>query len=235
MARMLFLEGERAGDAIELADGQTIGRLPGCDVVLDHPSISRRHARVERRGDALWLVDLGSSNGLRVAGQRIPEVLVEDGLALAVGAVEVHFAVADPADEPLEEDFDFADGASAAPPAVPPPAVPPPAVPPDAGLALEDPAEIELAAAAPPRRRPGAPEASARTPDAEPAASSAPAPLERRRAELVRTVASEPTGLLRGDLTQYPAWVQALAWLLVLAVFAGVAWGAFALVQGAKG
>jgi serine phosphatase RsbU (regulator of sigma subunit) len=46
-----------------------IGRGGGCDVVLNHPSVSRRHAELEHAPDGTWAVrDLGSRNGTRVNG-----------------------------------------------------------------------------------------------------------------------------------------------------------------------
>ena len=48
-----------------------VGRIEGCDVRLDDPSLSRRHARL-RVGDAITLEDLDSANGTRVRGQKIP-------------------------------------------------------------------------------------------------------------------------------------------------------------------
>jgi two-component system, NtrC family, response regulator AtoC len=68
----------------------TIGRGEDCDVVLDHPSISRKHATVEI-GEQLRIEDLGSANGTFVGGVRIaaskpvgfgPGVLVELGSVL---------------------------------------------------------------------------------------------------------------------------------------------------------
>jgi ABC-type multidrug transport system ATPase subunit len=50
-----------------------IGRAPDCDVCLPHPTVSRYHALVERRDDGLWLLDLGSVNGVFVGGRRIVE------------------------------------------------------------------------------------------------------------------------------------------------------------------
>ena len=44
---------------------KTIGRDPGCDLVLEHPAVSRNHARIELAGDGLVsLRDSGSSNGV---------------------------------------------------------------------------------------------------------------------------------------------------------------------------
>jgi ABC transport system ATP-binding/permease protein len=48
-----------------------IGRDNTNQVVLDHPSISRRHAEISRQGNGFALRDLGSANGTFVNGQRI--------------------------------------------------------------------------------------------------------------------------------------------------------------------
>lgn len=48
-----------------------VGREDGADVVIDNPSVSRRHAEI-RLGDNGWEVhDLGSSNGTFIRGNRI--------------------------------------------------------------------------------------------------------------------------------------------------------------------
>lgn len=41
----------------------TIGRHPDCSLQLNVDRISRLHARLEQRGDEIWLEDLGSTNG----------------------------------------------------------------------------------------------------------------------------------------------------------------------------
>ncbi len=43
-----------------------IGRDPANDIVIKHPSVSGRHAKVTVEGDALWIEDLGSRNGTYV-------------------------------------------------------------------------------------------------------------------------------------------------------------------------
>ena len=54
-----------AGDACSL------GRAPGCDLVINHPLVSRLHARVERNGMHFLLVDAGSVNGTFINGRRL--------------------------------------------------------------------------------------------------------------------------------------------------------------------
>src|SRR5438876_8001890 len=56
-------------------DTLVLGRSDDCDIRLEHPSVSRRHATLQRRTDGLWLTDLGSVNGTRREGQRANEPL----------------------------------------------------------------------------------------------------------------------------------------------------------------
>src|SRR5688500_8042589 len=49
----------------------TLGRDDSCDISLDHARISRRHAEIHIAQE-ISVLDLGSTNGVRVGGQRIP-------------------------------------------------------------------------------------------------------------------------------------------------------------------
>jgi len=52
--------------------GTVVGRSRDCDVVLDDPDVSRRHARIAQDAAGGWVVeDLGSTNGVAVNGVRI--------------------------------------------------------------------------------------------------------------------------------------------------------------------
>jgi pSer/pThr/pTyr-binding forkhead associated (FHA) protein len=76
---------------VVVAGRAVVGRDPDCDVVLESRSVSRRHAIVERAGEA-WLVrDLGSANGLFVEGRRVSEAPLGNGTALRFGDVEATF------------------------------------------------------------------------------------------------------------------------------------------------
>lgn len=76
-----------------LAEGENvIGRDPRCNVWLDVPGVSRRHARVLVSGDVVMAEDLGSKNGTFVADTPVlaPRPL-HDGEMLQIGPVEVQF------------------------------------------------------------------------------------------------------------------------------------------------
>lgn len=71
--RLLIRQAARA-DRIEVmaAPQVTIGRDPGCDIVLDYPAISRRHLRLEwLPGAGCRVVDLNSTHGTVVDDRRI--------------------------------------------------------------------------------------------------------------------------------------------------------------------
>ncbi len=91
----------RAQTALLLHDGKrlvvgpagvTLGRSRQCDVVLDDPNVSRRHAEIRPRGGSWVLSDLGSTNGSRINGRQVdaPEV-VRPGDEIEVGATALRF------------------------------------------------------------------------------------------------------------------------------------------------
>jgi hypothetical protein len=81
--RRLVLSGNRV----------VIGRSRDCDVTLDDPNVSRRHAEL-RREDGTWLVaDLGSTNGVKVNGRRVSEQPLSPGDQIVLGLETLTFEV----------------------------------------------------------------------------------------------------------------------------------------------
>jgi len=66
-------------------DSTTIGRSHHNDVVLDHPLVSRFHAKITREGARLVLSDLKSGNGTYVSGRRIAQAVLNEGDRVSVG------------------------------------------------------------------------------------------------------------------------------------------------------
>lgn len=63
---------EHRGSRHPLGDKLTIGRSADSDIVLSDDSYaSQHHARIETRADGVWIVDLGSTNGTYVNGNRV--------------------------------------------------------------------------------------------------------------------------------------------------------------------
>ena len=73
----------------DLRGDTTIGRTEGNNIVLNHPSVSRKHARLELRGDKFWVVDLKSTNGVKVNGNLVTEAQVKPDDKILIGSVEL--------------------------------------------------------------------------------------------------------------------------------------------------
>lgn len=70
--RLRIIEPEEArGATYDLPEEVTVGRAPGCGVRVDDAYTSSLHARLSRREGALWIEDLGSTNGTWVNAQRV--------------------------------------------------------------------------------------------------------------------------------------------------------------------
>lgn len=89
--RLVILSGVKAGTAYPLqGDVLTIGREPGRDVQIDFdPTVSRRHARLERQGGQWVLIDEGSRNGSFVNGQPVQQRAIRAGDILRLGNTEM--------------------------------------------------------------------------------------------------------------------------------------------------
>lgn len=68
------------------AGGITVGRSEQSDIVLDDGSVSRCHARFERRVDGWWVVDQGSVNGTLVDGAQVRARRLRYGDRVQVGS-----------------------------------------------------------------------------------------------------------------------------------------------------
>jgi DNA-binding CsgD family transcriptional regulator len=78
---------EETGEVFELReDVTTVGRGGGVDISLEDPSVSRLHAEIVRRGDHVYVSDLGLSvNGTRVNGRPVGRRVLIDGDVLSFG------------------------------------------------------------------------------------------------------------------------------------------------------
>lgn len=89
--RLVILGGVRAGSTFPLqGDMLTIGREVGRDVQVDFdPTVSRRHARLQRQGGQWVLIDEGSRNGSFVNGQPVQQRAIQVGDVLRFGNTEI--------------------------------------------------------------------------------------------------------------------------------------------------
>ena len=66
-------------------DSVTLGREADNDIVVDAEAVSRHHAVLQRRGPSYLIKDLGSTNGIDVAGQLVKEKLLAPGDYVCIG------------------------------------------------------------------------------------------------------------------------------------------------------
>jgi two-component system cell cycle response regulator len=97
-AFLLVLSGPQLGDIFPLAPDKqlVLGRRDDCDVQVRDEGVSRRHARIEVRGEGAMLRDLDSANGTWVDGKREREARLEDGARVQIGGqTTLKFILAD--------------------------------------------------------------------------------------------------------------------------------------------
>jgi hypothetical protein len=69
-----------------------LGRSRECDIQVEDPNVSRRHAELRQEGSSYWIVDLDSTNGIEVNGRRVKRARLEDGDTFTVGSTEIAFS-----------------------------------------------------------------------------------------------------------------------------------------------
>ncbi|TVQ79560.1 MAG: GGDEF domain-containing protein [Bradymonadales bacterium] len=89
---LIVLTGTSAGRSIKLDSRKEwmLGRASECDLVFQEGSISRNHCRIVQVNEDQWqLVDLGSSNGTWVNGDKIKDQILEKGDKIQLGSSTV--------------------------------------------------------------------------------------------------------------------------------------------------
>jgi pSer/pThr/pTyr-binding forkhead associated (FHA) protein len=93
-AKLTFESGPFAGRIVALPNQMvTVGRAPDNDVVVGDPATSGRHGRIEVRGGAFWISDLGSTNGTLVNGEPVIEKQLGHGDLIAIGQNTIRFTL----------------------------------------------------------------------------------------------------------------------------------------------
>lgn len=77
------VSGSYFGKVIPLRSKTIIGRGSDCDLMLNEPEMSRRHALIENTLEGLFLRDLGSANGTFVNGTSVRDTVLKPGDQIA--------------------------------------------------------------------------------------------------------------------------------------------------------
>ena len=68
-----------------------LGRSRECDIQVEDPNVSRRHAELRQEGATYWIVDLESTNGIEVNGRRVKRAKLDDGDRITLGSTDLTF------------------------------------------------------------------------------------------------------------------------------------------------
>jgi ABC transport system ATP-binding/permease protein len=102
-ARLLVISRFMAGTEFVLdRPSLVLGRTPENDIIINHKSISRHHAKIVRDGARYVILDLESANGVRVGGTDHERTELQAGDIIELGEIRLRFLVGDSAlyDEP---------------------------------------------------------------------------------------------------------------------------------------
>jgi pSer/pThr/pTyr-binding forkhead associated (FHA) protein len=92
LPRLVLFTRDRTWEVpLQDVDAVTIGRAEDNQVAVDLDNVSRRHAEVVRKGGGWLLRDLGSTNGTWLKGERVDQVILQEGDVFRVGPAQVVF------------------------------------------------------------------------------------------------------------------------------------------------
>jgi Protein of unknown function (DUF3662)/FHA domain len=68
-----------------------LGRSRDCDIRVEDPNVSRRHAEIRQENGSYWIVDLGSTNGVELNGKRVDRAPLSDEDRIVIGQTDLVF------------------------------------------------------------------------------------------------------------------------------------------------
>ncbi|MEZ4462128.1 MAG: FHA domain-containing protein [bacterium] len=92
-AKIVVVSSNFAGQEFPLANKEmVIGRAEDCDIIVDHRSVSQKHAKIVREAAGTYkIVDLNSKNGVKVSGEDYRAVHLKRGDIIELGHVKFRF------------------------------------------------------------------------------------------------------------------------------------------------
>jgi pSer/pThr/pTyr-binding forkhead associated (FHA) protein len=115
LPKVSIKEGPDSGKVYEVAQAAILGRLDTNDIPVKDGKASREHAKIYKQGEQYAIVDLNSSNGTFVNGEKITKRILKNGDEIAIGLVRLVFELpetpkaAAPTRKGLDEVFDTKD------------------------------------------------------------------------------------------------------------------------------
>jgi FHA domain/von Willebrand factor type A domain len=89
--KLFVLSGPRQGQQLPLRQGFTIGKTPGCDLIIDDGFASGYHAQFHFDAQGVTIVDMNSTNGTFVNGVRTARQRLGHGMTVRIGQTELRY------------------------------------------------------------------------------------------------------------------------------------------------
>lgn len=80
----------------EIKDTLSIGRSRDNYIVVEDPTVSQHHASVKLENGVWVLLDCGSTNGVRIKGEKKARCILQDGATFTLGAQSFEFTLVEP-------------------------------------------------------------------------------------------------------------------------------------------
>jgi adenylate cyclase len=91
--RLVLRRGDELPTTFPIVLRETLlGRIDSNHLMLDHPSVSRVHARIFLEGKDVEIEDCGSAAGTLVNGHHIDRARLRDGDEITVGQIKLTYA-----------------------------------------------------------------------------------------------------------------------------------------------
>ncbi|MBP2071019.1 MULTISPECIES: FHA domain-containing protein [Thermoanaerobacterium] len=90
-AKLVSLSGKGSFNLFEVT---TIGRADDCDIVMENPYVSSKHAMIRKNGKKFIIQDLNSTNGTYVNGKRVKNIArIKNNDVIKFGNEEYRFLI----------------------------------------------------------------------------------------------------------------------------------------------
>jgi len=107
MARLVLLSEGLTGKTYELkVEKTTVGRVSDNAFEIPEPSISSHHCEILVRANEVVVVDLNSTNGTFINGEKVSESVLKPGQILRLGMVEMRLESGEAPVKPSKETLD---------------------------------------------------------------------------------------------------------------------------------
>ncbi len=111
MYRLIYQDGDTPQTHTFATGEVIIGRTEDCQIILQDPSISRKHAKVVVDKTGVRVLDLKSKNGTKLNGTQIMEAVLNNGDCLLLGKFKITFTDALESRVILDDDRPLSDEA----------------------------------------------------------------------------------------------------------------------------